>query len=302
MNLETIGGMLDQIEALLGRIGSGQKDRALEILTLLDAVQERVKEQENHGSALLAEKAQFESVQASVRKEAALILREIGGGAELKARRTSRGAAESGWWWYLDGVIANERKGKLRRSAQILGVGALILGLLAGVYMLFLRPDPMVLARVNAVDGAQEAARGGDFEQALNLVDQGLTVVADDPELLILKGVLLGEVGSRAEAGEVFDRAKQLSGTEEQFYFLRAEAYLETGRFDLAVADAEQGVALNPQSANGFLVLGQCLQKQGNSAGAGAAYQEAVRLAEINGDEEIAAYASVLLAYLQQQP
>ena len=79
-----------------------------------------------------------------------------------------------------------------------------------------------------------------------------------------------------------------------------AEAYLGVNQLDLSVEEAQKGILANPKSAYGYLLLGQCMQTIGEKEPAAAAYREAVRLAQENGEEEIAAQASVLLASISQ--
>ena len=173
-----------------------------------------------------------------------------------------------------------------------------MVGVLAGIYLLFLQPDPVDIARMNAREKAQAVVRQGNLDEALLIIDEGLKLAADDPQLLILRGVLLEKLGKMDEAERAFGKAQLLIEEPANYHFARAEAYLGFDWVDEAVGAAEQGVAEDPELANGFLILGQCLQTQGDVERARQAFQEAIRLAELSGEAEIAAQASVLMAYL----
>ncbi len=298
MQAVTIGSLLDQMEALLGRLGPGSGKQALELLLLMDEVNARIQEQNGREGVLVAEKTQFASIQARVKKDAAVLLRELRGAAGLQVERSRHNAVEAAWWWRLEKVVAEANRNRVRHALKIFGIVALVAGLLAGIYWFFLQPDPADIARMNATDKAQAVAREGNIQEALTIVEEGLTVAVDDPQLLIVRGVLLEMAGRMEEAEQVFDRAQSLIGESSLYHQARAEAYLGLDLIDEAVDEAEQGVIIDPVSANGFLILGQCLQTQGDTGNARLAYQEAIRLAELSGEAEIAAQASVLMAYL----
>ncbi len=301
MYAESINSLLDKIESLLGRMGPGSGRQAVDLLLLMDEVSARIEEQEGRGAALLAEKAQFASIQARVKKDAAQLLREVGGANGLQAERSRHNGAESAWWWRLEKVVAEANSGRIRRVLKIFGIVALVVGVLAGVYWFFLQPDPIDIARMNAREKAQAVVREGNLDEALLIIDDGLKVAADDPQLIVLRGVLLEKSGRMEDAELAFGKAQLLMNDPAVFHFARAEAYLGFDWVDDAVGAAEEGVAEDPDSANGFLILGQCLQTQGNAGRAREAYQEAIRLAELSGEAEIAAQASVLMAYLPQE-
>jgi len=301
MHSESISSLLDKMDGLLGRIGPGSGKQVLDLLLLMDEVNARIEEQEGRGAALLAEKTQFARVQVNLKENAALILREFGGFAGLQAERARHNVAGNAWWWRLEQVVADTRRSLVLRVLRIFGVVALVTSVLAGIYLLFLQPDPVDIARMEAREKAQAVVREGNLGEALLIIDEGLKLAEDDPQLLILRGVLLEKLGKMDEAERAFGKAQLLVEEPANYHFARAEAYLGFDWVDEAVDAAEQGVADNPESANGFLVLGQCLQTQGDVERARQAFQEAIRLADLSGEAEIAAQASVLMAYLPQE-
>ena len=111
MHAESISSLLDKMEGLLGRIGPGSGKQVLDLLLLMDEVSARIQEQEGRGAVLLAEKTQFASIQASIKKDAAQLLRELGGAAGLQAERLRHNVAETAWWWRLEQVVARDKKG-----------------------------------------------------------------------------------------------------------------------------------------------------------------------------------------------
>jgi len=79
-------------------------------------------------------------------------------------------------------------------------------------------------------------------------------------------------------------------------FSLRAPSISESGQTKTALADARAVIELNPDSAIGYLVLGQVNEGAGNYVEAVNAYTRASTLAEAQNKLEIAAIARVQLA------
>jgi cytochrome c-type biogenesis protein CcmH/NrfG len=67
------------------------------------------------------------------------------------------------------------------------------------------------------------------------------------------------------------------------------------------LADAQEVVAANPESAPGYLLLGQANELLGNGQDAIAAYEKSGRLADAQDNPQLAAIARMNLATLLQQ-
>jgi cytochrome c-type biogenesis protein CcmH/NrfG len=71
--------------------------------------------------------------------------------------------------------------------------------------------------------------------------------------------------------------------------------------YDAMIADAEAAIAVNPQSARGYLYLAQANANLGNLLDAQMYYEKAEEQARAAGDAELEAFARVQMAYLYQQ-
>jgi predicted Zn-dependent protease len=160
-----------------------------------------------------------------------------------------------------------------------------------------------VIAAMDASNAAIELAQaGGDKEEALARVEEGLVQAPGDSDLLVLKGCLLTLIGGReAEAEAAFEEAEEALGTREYLLLASAQNYVVLGEPAASQADAEAAIALNPRSAQGYLILGQALEDQNDTSGAYAAYEKASALGlEEDNDAAISAQARIKMGMLMQ--
>ncbi|MGQ9517819.1 MAG: tetratricopeptide repeat protein, partial [Anaerolineae bacterium] len=94
-------------------------------------------------------------------------------------------------------------------------------------------------------------------------------------------------------------RGRQLTGDEAVFLIERSQYYNEINAFAQALADAEEAVRLDPDSAIAYLMMGRALAGLQRYPEAVTAYQQAVALAE-KADPTLYVTAKVELGYLLQ--
>lgn len=85
----------------------------------------------------------------------------------------------------------------------------------------------------------------------------------------------------RDESGESVVPGAQSPG-KEQVYIELAAAYLQEGQLGVALVKAQQAIEVNAESSNAHNVLGIVYERMGDTAGAEAQYQEALRLSPDN--------------------
>lgn len=297
---QTLSDQLDQIEAQLGKIGPGFGKQTFELLKQLDSASDRICVLTEQGVPPKAETAQFDAIQATLRKEAPLLLREMGGAEVLQKEREKFQIAPEASWWFLDEYVARNKRASMKQGILTLGLFAGVLIILVVVYQIFLKPDPIVIAGLQAQQDAQQALAEGDIDLALQKLADGLEVAVDDPDLLVLKGILLRQLGKEEEALTFEERAKSVIGDEELFFLYRAQAHMANGFFELAILDTEWAISINPNSARGYLLKGQSLEQLGDLQRAYEAYQEASRLGDETQDDTTSAQARILMGYLLQ--
>ncbi|RME77432.1 MAG: hypothetical protein D6784_03685 [Chloroflexi bacterium] len=297
--LRTLLTALEERHVRLKLLGETQ---ATDILRDMDRAVQLFADLQASGLDLTPEAGRFEAFQNRLRRSAGLLLRRLGGASALRrARPDPAPDPATHWWWYIDELVARQRRQTLRRLAIVAGV---VLVILAGVWLVFqtiLAPDPLVVARVEAENEANFALEAGDMQAALAALDAGLEKVPNDPNLLLFKAVLLDALGQPEQAAPLLVQARQAITDPVAFNLHRAQLEM---RVDLP-AQAEQHIRevleKVPDSANGWLLLAQSLEAQQKYPEAVAAYQKASELAEAQNNEEIVVLARVSLAQLQMK-
>jgi Tfp pilus assembly protein PilF len=298
---EEVHSQLDELEAKIGRLGYGLGQEALTILSLFDTVTEGLVAFQAEGHSMRAEEARLKTAAADLKRKAKVFLREVGGPETLKEARRSHQPDPTHWWWYPDKLVADERRARLRKILLVVvGVVAALL-LLVVLYELLLAPDPATRERLKLQQNAESLAISGDLIAALGEVEQALVIAPDNPDLLLLKAGLQQSLGQNAEAEETFAAAESVLGNRENFLLARGRTYLLLGQAQEALADAQEAVALNPESAPGYMLVGRSHQLLENYMDAIFAYEQASTLAEMQGNSRLAATARVNLGFLLQQ-
>jgi tetratricopeptide (TPR) repeat protein len=246
--------------------------------------------------------AQFETLSLTFRRHLADFLREIGDPVKLEDARSRTSPPQENWWWRPEDLLAEERKQSANKLLRGVGIAAGILALLIILYQLFLQPDPSVIA---VMDTRREAElmvlEDGDPQAGLVRVEQGLKAVPGDGELLTYKGCLLTLIGGREkDAEEAFAAAEKALGKREYMLILSAQTYSILAQPALAQARAEEAIALNPKSAQAYLIYGQALEDQKDANGAYQAYETASNLGMENDDPTITAQARMKMGILLQ--
>ncbi len=292
---------LSELEARVGRLGYGLGKEALTIPSLFDVVSATLVSFQSEGQSMRAEEARLEAVSAQLRRKATVFLREIGGTGVLRDVRRARPPDPANWWWFLDQLVSYRRRARLRRLSLLAAGLIAILLLLFAVYQRFLAPDPATRERLKHQQAAESLALAGDMAGALSEVEQALVFAPEDPDLLILKGSLQQALGQRAAAEETFVVAEAALADREAYLLARGRAYLLLGQTLAALDDAEAVVALNPQSAAGYMLLGRSQEFLEDYPEAIAAYEQAATLADAQGNFQLAGTARVSMGMLMQR-
>lgn len=289
-----------QLEALVGQLGHGLGEEALSIPPLLDQITAGMAALQATGQSTPGETSRLESTSAELQRKATLFLREVGGARVLRSARSAHQPDSAHWWWHLDRVIADRRWAQLRRWLVSGVVVALLLALLFFIYERFLAPDPAAMATLRRQQAAESLAQKGDWNGALSEVEQALMALPDDPDGLVLKGIIQQELGQSAAAETTFAAAEARLGSREQFLILRAAQFIKLDQNEAALADAQEAISLQEDSATGYLMLGQANFNLEHYAEAIAAFQQASDLAEKQGNPELSASARIRLGMAMQ--
>ncbi len=297
---DEVRDLLAQLEAKIARLGRDKGPAAQTILELFDAIAARLAELHAGGQALRAEEARWEAASAAFRRKGGTFVRALGGLGALAEARRARQPEPTAWWWFIDQWLLEKRRAQLRRLALGAAVVVAAFILLAALYQRFLAPDPATRERLRHEQAADSLLMDGNLAEALSETDQALSYAPGDASLLALKGALQQKLGQPA-AQETFAAAEKAAGSRETFLVMRAQMYMRTADGQSMLADAQEITTINPESAPGFLLLGQANELLGNGEAAITAYETSSRLADAQNNPQLAAIARMNLATLLQQ-
>ena len=193
-------------------------DQALQMMYDLDQTQHLFDQLSDSGVDLFPERSRFVALQTRLKKIASPWLRRLGGPSVLGKARADVSPPSDRWWWYIDRIVAHQQR-RLWRNVGI-GIGIFFM-VLIGVYTLFntiLAPSPEVIARLDAENEADAAMEIGNYEEGVAALETGLSVVPDDPRLLLYHGILSNMIGNDEAAERSFRLAQEaLSHTPLDF-------------------------------------------------------------------------------------
>jgi tetratricopeptide (TPR) repeat protein len=237
------------------------------------------------GPNVTPEKLQFKVVQHEILRDAERILRKLGGSEALRQARPAQASEAEQPWWFLDRYLFKQRARLLKRAAQGLGIMVAI-GLAAIIFFnVFIKPNRQATQHAEHFSAAFDTAlREEDYEAALAEIDLALANMPDEPETLILKGILLEELGRFDEAEAVFAHAATLVDEPEKLRFFQTRLLLELGRPEEALPVAEAAIDLNPNFAEGWLMMGLAYADLKQYAPAYEAMNTAAQLAGEQGN------------------
>lgn len=303
-----LSGQAEKLRAYLNEVEDGslslnRKDKAamLDYLAKMDAIQRIFLEMKSGaGPDLTAEKNVFETVQTRVLKDAAVILRKLGGVEGLKAARPADVTEADFPWWFADRYVARQIARRIRNLIQALIILAAIGLVVVVLFNTVLKPDPVIVEQTRHYEMANNALlMDQDLDLALAEIEQSLALVPDDLDALVFKGVVLELSGRTYEAEQVFEQANEITGSApERVLFLRGRLLLQLGRPEEAKALAEEAIDINPDFAEGWFLMGQIYEQLNQIPQAFDAMNIAADLALEQGNEQLYAIIRVNMGYL----
>jgi len=296
----TISSLLDELENLLGKLDSNNKELAELILQKFDLIQSEIKKSNPNYQDSISTKSQLEYVEKRIRSHARVIINAIGGTEEYIARRNLELKKEDSWWWYLDQYLNEIQKKNLKKTLTISAFAVLLSSLVFLIYQQFFAPPPEVQARIRHEQNADRLIRDGDLDNALIEIQSALSYEPKNYELLIWQGVVLQRLNQVESSQKSFQDAKEAVANLEDFYLAKIYYEFNSGLIDEGLADAQKLIEINPESAEGYLYIGQAYEVQGAYAEAYQAYETASKNAEKSDNAEMIATIKVRMGMLLQ--
>jgi tetratricopeptide (TPR) repeat protein len=296
----SISGLLDQIESRLGKMAAGTSRHGLSVLIEMDTAYQRLKDYNGSEDGLKAEKTQFEYVQAVLRSNMSLLLRQTGGPAQLEAFRSQRKPGPDQWWWYLDEHVRQQRRSMMQSLGLTMGGTLAVIALLVVLYQAFLAPDAETLARLQHQRMAETSLMAGDIETALLEIERALAYDPENIDLLVMQAIGQQVTGDEAASQASFERLERLFETREGFLLQRALFYNQFEQPEKALMDIEEVIAANPQSALGHYYAGMASEQLARYMEALEYYDIAFELADEQNLSALAATIRMNMGMLMQ--
>jgi tetratricopeptide (TPR) repeat protein len=296
----SISGLLDQIDSRLGKMSGGTPKNGLPVLIELDEVYTRLQNYNGPEDGLLAEKAQFDYIQASIRSNASMLLRQVGGPKQLAALRSQRKPGPDQWWWYLDEHVRQQRRSMMQSLGLTVGGALAVIALLVVLYQAFLAPDAETLARLQHQRMAETSLMAGDTEAALLEIEKALEYDPENIDLLVMQAIGQQVTGDEAASQTSFERLERLFETREGFLLQRALFYNQFEQPEKALMDIEEVIAANPQSALGHYYAGMSNEQLARYTEALEYYDIAFELADEQNQSALAATIRMNMGMLMQ--
>ncbi|MDH3675727.1 MAG: tetratricopeptide repeat protein, partial [Anaerolineae bacterium] len=288
--------LIDSLEEYAPKLRSLDSTQARLLLRDLDKTASLFEQLETTELDLVPEQSRFATIEFFYKKNAARILKALGGSETLAEYRPSPPPDRDHWWWYLHELVAEQQRRLLRRIATVV---ITILVVIVGLVIAFntiLAPSPEAIARLEAENESLAAVEEGDYDLALAAIEKGLTVVPDDASLWLIKGVVQQLREEEDQAVESFDQAKVNLDDMATFHLGLGQLYYRTGQPEKAEEEARTAIELNDKLSTSWLLLGQALEAQDRKFEAIPAYQNAGDIALENGESEVVVLARLALS------
>jgi tetratricopeptide (TPR) repeat protein len=302
--LQQMNAPLNEADGLRAYITTCERDvtaptarNAAGIFTLLASAERTAAALAQGGADMRPEQVRIGSLHDRITRDAAKLVKLLGGTAAYAALRDSLAPISDAPTWRLDRLLAAQRARRLRAYS----IAFVIVGFLASAGWLFrdtlLPPDPIG----DIADAARATLeQSGDPRAALAQIDAGLVISPSSHLLLTWRSVLAAELGDAAAAGRAETQAADLVGRKD-FLLERATLNVQLGRADAALADAEALVALDAQMPEAYYLRASGHELRGDIDAAVADLERCAALAEAQNNAPLFANARIRLGNLMQK-
>jgi tetratricopeptide (TPR) repeat protein len=295
--------LLAESEKLLAQGLRGERSNALELLRNMDRIAALWPELEAAGADLRAEVGRWEALQSAVRGNSYRISHQLSGLGGLPALRNEiYPNGQAAWWWHLDREVASRTRRRFL-SFGVIGLGLVAVLVTAGLLIRTLFPvDPRVQQASGKIMAGQSKIQfEGDYQGALPLFQEAVTLTPDDLEAWLWLGATQQKLGEGAGSAESFRRAGELIPDEADFRARRATVYLALGMLDEAGSEANAVLAVDPENPQANMILAGVYDARGQYAAAVEALQRAADFADKRNQPQISATARYQMGFLLQR-
>jgi tetratricopeptide (TPR) repeat protein len=291
--------LITQAELIVANL-RGAGPRAQTLLFLLDAIHGLAASLSDTGVDLRAEATRIETVERILQSKDGILVREMGRLGGLARAREAVKPSLAQWWWHLDLRVAERQRQQLRQALKIGGGVVAVLLVISLLYRYVFPPDPRRVAVMDLTSQADRALEQGEPAAALARYQEAVEVMPEDPELWVWVGVLAETLGDDELAARAYATAEELVVGPARLLIARGMAWLRVGNLERAEIDAEAALEIEPDAAEGYLILASVYETRGDALQAIAALEKTAELATEANNSALIVLAKTRLGMLLQ--
>lgn len=285
--------LIDQSEKALAVLNS---ENARQLLLDVDQAYVLLDSLIASGADLRGEQNRLSTIDERVVKDAAKVVRSVGGRRAYILLRDTTAKEKSIRIWALDQQLDANRNSLLQRLGILIGIIAVILAAGYIARPVLFPPDPVG----DAVAAATRSLQTNDIPGALAAVDSTLSQIPTSTDLLIWKGILLEKAGDLAGSKHYFELGLASVISDKDFYLDRAITYVRIGDSPHVISDMDILLAKYPDNAEAYYVRASGYEGVGKRAEAMADLAKSAELAQATGNDALYAQAKVRLGTMMQ--
>lgn len=270
-----------------------------ELLLLLDRINLLFAEVAQTGADLRPELVRWEGIRGRISsrpEEIASAASRAGGMTKLRAAHPPADQ----FWWHLDKAVAERRRKTVTRLTITLGSIIGVVLLVFWVLETFFPPSPETLIMLDSEQNIDEAILTEDWEGAREVVRAAQEQLPNEPELWLWDAVLSEQMDDDESADTALERAQELLADNELGLWLTmGNQYLRVGNIDGAENAAQRAVELDPEEAQGYFLLANVAELQGDTPRAIDMFEKTFELAE-ESNPQLAVISRVRMGTLLQ--
>lgn len=294
---------LDVAENNFANLTKQDKDTILAYLNTLDSVHDKINYlQTNQDVDITGELIRFEVLRKKLNRKSSAILKQLGGNEVIRKARPSTATENEHSWWFLDQYVLRRRKKIVANLVKGFGILASIGLILVILFNTVFAPDPLVIARMKHYDNATFHASEGNYTESLAEVEAGLAIAPDEVDFFVLKGILLERLDRADEAGQWYEKAKEITHDSEYIPATHGKFLLQMNEPESALQFIQEATDMNEEYAFGWLLAGQAHVNLNQVSEAHVAFTKAENYAFEQGYSNIYVAAKMNLASLNDVP
>ena len=268
---------LDKAERLIVQVDGAS---VATFLTLLDNIEQQITALEGTDSDIRSEESRWNGLLRRLNTRPDNIVRAAAVAGGMDKLRAEHSPADS-FWWHLDKEVAQRRVRAVRSFiTTIVTVAVLVVG---GYWAIdyFFPPDPAAVLMVETNSSLDRLIAEQRWDEALALVQATRAQLPDNVELAVWEVVLNERLDDQAAAAAALAVAEQMLPDDPlQLLLYLGNNRLRAGDFEGAQAAADQALALEPNHAETYFLLGNIAEARGDISLAISYFDQTSQLAE----------------------